>query len=195
MNIVKKKKLSLLNLIIDKEAISKAIRFGAKLKGIFDVEILNKSGKLISKSRAENILTDQGLNAVLNIMLHAATQITPWYCLLFENNFTPDGDETYAVPGFTECTAYDELTRPEYEEAASVAKSTTNSANKAVFTASAAKTLYGAALVGGGTDAEVIGDTAGGGTLFCAGKFTTPQPVIDGNVVNLTYAITAADAG
>jgi len=171
------------------------LRSGGKFKGVFEVEVRDKQGNLLSSSRAENIVTDEGLNAFLNIMLHAATQITTWYCVMFEDNFTPDGDETYAVPGYTEFAAYDEATRPEYEEAESTEESITNSANKAVFTANATKTLYGAALVGGGSDPTVKSNTAGGGTLLCAGKFAASQPVVDDNVVNLTYTVTAADAG
>jgi len=171
------------------------LRSGGKFKGVFDIEVKDKLGNLISKSRAENIITDEGLNSILNVYLHAATQITTWYCVIFETNTTPDGDTTYAVPVFTEFEAYDEATRPAYVEAESTEESTTNSANKAVFTASATKTLYGAALVGGGTDADTKGDAAGGGTMPCAGKFAASQPVVDDNVVNLTYTITAADAG
>ena len=171
-------------------------RHGAKFKGVFEIEILDKKdGKVISKSQTENIITDEGLDAILDIMLHGSTQITTWYCALFESDTTPDGAETYAVPVYTESTAYDEATRPEYNEAASSSQSVTNSANKAVFTASATKTWYGAALVGGGTAATTKGDAAGGGTLLCCGKFATAQPVIDGNVANLTYTISAADAG
>ena len=166
-----------------------------KVGGIFKVEIYDKMhGNLISQSYAKNAVSDEGLDAILDIMLHAATQITTWYCLLFEDDVTPDGDTTYAVPVFTESTAYDEATRPEYEEAAASSQSTTNSANKATFTASDTKTFYGAAIVGGGTDGNTKDDQAGGGTLLCAGKFDTAQPVIDGNVVNLTYTISAADA-
>ncbi len=162
-------------------------------RGVFDVECYEKrGGKLLWREKFSNLLTDEGINSVLNVHLHGATQITVWYCVVFENDFTPDGDETYAVPGYTETTAYTEGTRPEYVEAASVAKSTTNTANKAVFTMNATKTLYGAALVGGGAAATTKGNTAGGGTLFAAGRFSSAQPVVSGNVVNLTYTVTAA---
>lgn len=171
------------------------LKHGGKFKGRFDIEIKDKLGNLISQSSAENVLTAEGLNSILNVYLHAATQITTWYCLIFETDTTPSDATTYATPVFTEWTAYDEATRPEYVEAGSTAKSTTNSANKAVFTANDTKTLYGAALVGGGSDPTVKGNTAGGGTMLCAGKFGASQPVVDNNVVNLTYTITAADAG
>ena len=171
------------------------VKSGAKFRGVWEIEVLDKKGgKIISKSRCENILTDQGLNKLLNVMLHAATQINPWYCVMFEDDVTPGAGATYAVPTYTETVAYTEGTRPEYNEAESTAKSTTNSANKAVFTMNATKTLYGAALVGGGGSPTVKGNVAGGGTLLSAGRFAVAQPVISGNVVNLTYQITASDA-
>ncbi len=142
-----------------------------------------------------NIVTDEGLDANLNIMFHGATQITTWYCVMFEDDFTPDGDETYAVPGYTETEAYDEATRPAYNEAAASSQSITNSANKAVFTISGTKTLYGGALVGGGTNGNTKGNTAGGGTLFSAGRFASSRGVIDDDVVNMTYTLSAADDG
>jgi len=166
-----------------------------RIGGIWKAECYRR-GKKIWEERIHNIWTDQGLNKVLNVMFNNATQITTWYCVLFENNFTPDGDETYAVPGYTETNAaIDEATRPEYVEAASTAKSITNSANKAVFTFNASKTIYGAALVGGGTAANTKGDTAGGGTLVVAGKFAASRAVVDDDVINLTYTVSAADDG
>lgn len=150
---------------------------------------------LAFKEEFHNVWTDEGLNKLLNIMFNAATQITTWYCTIFENDFTPDGDETYAVPAYTESIAYDEATRPEYVEAASSAKSTTNSANKAVFTINATKTIYGAALVGGGTNPTGKNDKTSGGTLACAGRFASSRAVVDDDVINLTYTVSAADDG
>lgn len=170
------------------------MKTGAKLGGVFTLEVYDKAGgKLISKTSCHNIITNEGLNRILDVMLHGTTQTATWYCGLFESNTTVDGAETYDVPVFTECTAYDEATRPAYVEAAASSQSVTNSANKAVFTASDTKTLYGAALFSVSTK----GDHAAGdnNVLFCCGKFTTAQPVIDGNVCNLTYTVTAADAG
>jgi hypothetical protein len=178
------------------------IKQGAKFRGHWKIEVFEKRDpktglpvNKISESECDNLIVDQGLNHFLNGILHAETQITTWYCILFEDDYTVLSSNTYASKGFTETTAYAEATRPEYVEAESTAKSTTNSANKAVFTANASKTFYGAALVGGGTAASTKGDSAGGGKLLCAGKFGTAQPVVSGNVVNLTYTITSADAG
>ena len=166
---------------------------GAKLKGRFDIEVYDKpGGKLISKSTCHNVVTNEGLDHTLDVLLHNDTQTATWYCLMFESDTTPSSTTTYGTPVFTECTAYDEATRPEYVEAASSSQSVTNSANKAEFTMNATKTLYGAALVSNNTK----GDTAAAGAvMLCAGKFTASQPVVSGNVVNLTYTVSAADDG
>jgi hypothetical protein len=163
------------------------------VESIWEVECI-RDGKTIWTERNKNLCTDQGLNALLNIMFHAATQISTWYVALFNTDTTILSSHTYAVPGYTESAAYDEATRPEFVEAASTAKSLTNSANKAEFTMSGTTTIYGAALVGGGSAASTISDTAGGGTLYCASKFTSGKAVEDGDVIKVTVTLTAADA-
>lgn len=171
----------------------------AKFRGKFEIEVYdNKENmNLISKSECHNIITNEGLNRILNTVLNVQTQVNPWYCSIFESDSTPLAAWTYhayADSLVTEWTQFDETNRVAYVEAASSAQSTTNSANKAVFTANTgAKTLYGAALVSVAT----ISDHAEGANnvLLCAGTFTVAQPVIAANVVNLTYTITAADDG
>ncbi len=167
---------------------------GIHLRGVFKWECYRK-GKLLWTDTFHNIITNEGLNHILNVELHAATQITTWYCCLVETNTAAAAAMTYAVPVYTESTAYDEATRPAYVEAESTAKSTTNSANKATFTISATKTMYGAAIVGGGSAATTKGDAAGGGTLFCYALASPSRSVVDNDIINLTYTITAADDG
>jgi hypothetical protein len=162
------------------------------VESVWDVECI-RDGKTIWTERNKNLCTDEGLNALLNIMFHAATQITTWYVALFNTDTTILASHTYAAPGYTESADYDEATRPEFVEAASTAKSLTNSANKASFTMSATTTIYGAALVGGGSAASTISDAAGGGTLYCASKFTSGKAVEDGDVLKITVTLTGAD--
>lgn len=161
---------------------------------IWDVEHWRK-GQLLSYDSTHNIVPNDALDNLLNVHFHAATQITTWYVLIFESNTTPSSATTYATPVFTESTAYDEATRPEYKEAAASGQSMTNSANKADFTMNATKTIYGAALVGGGTDADTKGDAAGGGTLYCAAKFSASKAVEDDDILHVTVTLTAADDG
>ena len=142
---------------------------------------------------SHNVCTDEGLNALLDIMFHGDTQIGTWYVLIFESDTTPAAGTTYATPVFTESTAYDEATRPAYDEAAASSKVMTNSASKATFTISDTKTIYGGALVGGGSTPSTKGDAAGGGVLFCASQFSTAKSVVDDDVLKVTVSITAAD--
>ena len=152
-----------------------------------------RKGKLIDQWGQKNVTTDEGLTKMLDIMFHGATQIATWYIGLFEDNYTPLVSNTYAVPGFTESTAYTSATRMEYSEAAASAKAITNAASKASFTINASKAIYGAFLVGGGTGPSTKSDTAGGGTLFASSQFAAVKNVVDTDVLLVTCAITLAD--
>lgn len=174
-------------------ALAKAMASGARIGGFWDVDVYDPAGNLAWHETAHNIITDEGLNRILDVMLHATTQTTTWYCGLVESNTDPAAGMTYDVPVFTECTSYDEATRPAYNEAAASSKSTTNSANKAVFTINATKTLYGAFLASVSTKGD---HTAGAdNVLLCYAKFPASQAVQDDYVVNLSYTLSAADDG
>jgi len=172
---------------------AKALNHGINLTAHWEWEHF-RDGKLIDKWEYDNVCTDEGLDHMLDSTFDAATQITAWYVEIFESDTTPDGDTTYAVPVYTPSSSYDEATRPAYTAAAAATQVTTNAANKAVFTISATKTIYGAALVGGGTAATTKADVAGGGTLFSASKFTMAKNVVDDDILNVTIAITLADS-
>lgn len=172
-------------------------RFGlggrASVNSTWDWECYGRNGGLKWTERNHNLVTNEGLNALLDIMFHGATQITTWYIGLFEDDYTPLATNTYAAPGFTESTAYDEANRVEFNEAAASGQSMTNSANKASFTMNAAKTIYGGFLVGGGSSAGTKGDTAGGGKLYCASQFSSPKAVEDDDILKVTVTLSAAD--
>jgi hypothetical protein len=162
---------------------------GLAVGGVFTGQIV-RDGKIIDEFDAGNLVVDQGLNHLLDVLLHGSTQVGTWYLGLFEGNYTPIASNTAAnFPGLaTECTAYDEAVRQTYVEAAAAAKVTTNSASKATFTINATKTIYGAFIVSDSTK----GGTSG--TLLAAAKFGTPKPVADDDQLLLTYSFTAASA-
>lgn len=180
-------------------SLASAIADGAKIGGIFEVEAWKPDGTLAWREKCHNVVTNEGLNHILNVVLNAATPITTWYCSLVESNTTPIATLTYAVPTYDEIGSGDvkapTTTRQEYIEATSTSQSITNSANKASFTMNASITLFGACVVGGGSAATTLDDTAGGGTLLCYAKFGASQVVQADYVVNLTYTIGAADDG
>jgi len=145
----------------------------------------------------ENLISDEGLEHLLDVLHKGGTAITAWKVALFESNTTIDGSETYAVPVYTESTVYDEANRvawtPGTISTTGNVSSVDNSASQASFTFNGSVTIYGGALVGGGTGAATKGDTAGGGTLYAAAQFSSPVGVISGTVVKVQVTSTAQD--
>lgn len=147
-----------------------------------------RNGEVIEEFDDTNIVVNEGLNSLLDIMFHGATQITTWYIGLFEANYTPVATVTAATitAASTESTAYDEATRVAYDEAAPASQSITNSASKATFTFNATKTIYGAFLV------SASAKSATTGKLFCAAQFSSPKAVVDDDQLLLTYTLAAS---
>jgi hypothetical protein len=164
------------------------IRIGA----LWTWERLSPAGQVIEVQRAHNLAPVAGRNKLLDILFHGATSVNPWYILLFNSDHTPTDADTYAVPGFTEFTDYAEANRQEFFEGAAVGGVSSNSGSRAVFTMSAENTIYGSALVGGGTDPSTKGDIAGGGTLISSVKMGAPGLYTAGEIVRVTVNITLA---
>lgn len=157
--------------------------------GVFYGQII-RNGEIIDQFEDHNLVVNEGLNHMLNVTFNGATQIMTWYVGVFEGNYTPVATVTAATitSASTESTAYTSSTRPEYQEAASSAQSTTNSANRASFVFNATKTIYGAFLVSSSTKSGTTG------TLFSAARFATSKSVESGDELLLTYTFTAASA-
>jgi allantoicase len=160
---------------------------GVKLGGKFIGQHV-RNGVVIDEWEDSNLVTNEGLNAILNIMFHGTTQIATWYLGVFEGNYTPVATVTAATitSASTECTAYDETTRQDYNEAAASSQSITNSANKATFTFNATKTIYGAFLV------SASAKSATTGTLMAAAQFSSSKAVVATDQLLLTYTFTAS---
>jgi hypothetical protein len=165
-------------------------------KGRFVVEHW-REGRLIGKYGAPNLITNEGKNKMLDVMFHAATQITTWYLLLIDGagSPTPAVGDTYAQingsNGWDEFTSYDEAIRQEWTEGSAVTQSITN-ASPVVFTISATGDVYGIALVGGGSAASTKNDAAGGGTLWNGAAFASGTvAVLDNDQLKVTYTVSA----
>lgn len=155
-----------------------------------------RAGVMLAERIEENLVPDEFINHVLDVVLSGGTPITAWYLALFSDDHTPVAGDTYAVPGFTEADGYDEATRPAWQEAGVAAKSITNSASKATFTMDGTDaTIYGAALVGGGTAADTKLDAAGGGVLGPVAQFTggAITGIVDGDVIKVYMTVTGSD--
>jgi hypothetical protein len=162
---------------------------GLKLQGIFDIKCY-REGNLLWEETIPNIVTNEGLTRTLNNMLNTGTAIPTWYCALLEGTSTAYATANYDVPLITECTSYDEATRVIYTGLYTSTQLITNAAAPAVFTISATKTIYGAAIVSTSTRGDHT--AAPNNVLFSYAAFAASRAVVDNDVINLTYGVTAA---
>jgi len=185
------------------------LKSGARLGGVFTAECYRWHDenyvrfrdalgrferRLMWTEKFHNVLTAEGLTHMLDVTLGGKTLIEPFYAVLYEDDQDPADGDDYALPGYTECNAgVDEATREEYVDVVA-AKSCTNAASKSSYTFNASKTVHGAALVGG-SSAKANATDAATHVLLCGAGFGTPRAVVDDDVINLTYVVTAADDG
>jgi len=150
-------------------------------------------GVLLRRWSEHNLCTTEGRTHLLDACFSSGTQITAWYVAPFEDDHTPAAGDTYAVPGFTECTDYDEAARVQWQEGGAAAGVITNALIKASLTFNTVKNIYGVALVGGGTAAATKDDQAGGGTLFCQSQFSGGvEAVMSGSTLKVTVEVTCS---
>jgi len=160
---------------------------GFKVGGIFEVTCYGPDGKIKWADDAKNLVTNEGLDHILDVVLHGTTAVSPWYVGLKGTGDPAAGDTLASQGTWTENSNYTD-NRKEYVEAASSSQSVTNSASKASFSINAdTQTIAGAFLASAAT-----GTT---GTLLCVANFTGGNKSCDnGDTLEVTYTISAADA-
>jgi hypothetical protein len=160
-----------------------------KIGGYFDVICRDgASGILKWKDRAKNIVTNEGLDHILDVVLHGDSQVSPWYIGLVDSDSTFAAADTMAShAGWTENEVYTG-DRKEFVEAAASSQSLSNTGSASVFTiSSGTQSIEGAFLTS---------TTSGtGGTLFCEAAFASAKSVDSGDTLEVTYTINAADDG
>lgn len=158
-----------------------------KVGGVFYADCFDKNGNKKWSDVAKNLVVNEGLNHILNVQFHGTTQVGTWYVGLKKTG-SPASVHTLASHGaWLEATGYTTGLRKAYTEATASGKSITNSANKASYAISSAATIAGAFVC------SVTSGTSG--VLFCAADFTSPRAVENGDTLEVTYTISAADDG
>jgi hypothetical protein len=164
----------------------------AAIFSIWDVECYDKDGNLKWTEHVHNLVTNQGLDHILETQFKSGTQITTWYVCIFNDDYTVLAANTYASKGFTESTAYAETVRPTWVGGTVSGQSVDNSASKATFTMNASETIYGAALVGG-VGADVKNDSADtDGRMYCSAQFSASKSVVADDVLKVTVTLTSS---
>lgn len=166
------------------------------VKTLWDTTVTDKDGNLKHHEVNENLVTTQGLTSLLDVMFMGGDQWANWYVVLTDGaGDSATASSTYAVPIYTEVTDITNATRPAYT-GVQTTTSITNTASKAVFTINTGSvtSILGGALVGGTTDADVIGNTASSGAiLYCAIDFASPVAVVASDIVSIAITINSYD--
>jgi hypothetical protein len=155
-----------------------------KLCGKFIIEHIRK-GKVLQKFEVPNGITDVGMNALLDIMFHASSQITTWYIALVDNagfSMFAAGDTSASHGGWSENTAYDEATRPEWTEGTASGRAITNGTS-VDFTMNATNTIHGIFIISENTKGGATG------TLWSTAAFSSNVSVVDDDVLKVTYTV------
>lgn len=138
---------------------------------------------------AGNLLTTEGKNHMLDVVLHDSTKISTWYLAPFSGNVTPA--ITWTAANFNSnatelSTEYSESTRIEYNEAAASAGVTTNSANPAWITAASTNvSIWGVGVLSSSTKQGTSG------TLLAAAKYGSVRTLSEvGDQLGMKYQLT-----
>jgi hypothetical protein len=165
---------------------------GVRVGGVFEFTCFGPDGKIKWKETAKNLVTNEGLDHILDILFKSGTQVDPWYVGLTDGTPSPAaGDQlTGTHAGWTEVTAYTEGARQAFVEGAISSQSLDNSASKASFAINANSTT-----IGGGFLASSA-TTGANGDLLCVAAFTGGDKSADsGDTLEVQYTFSAADDG
>lgn len=156
-----------------------------KVRGIWRIDHM-RDGKLLHSQEKKNIVVNQGLDHILNTEFCGGSAIGTWYIGVYKGNYAPIGTDTAATfPGNAqESNSYGQV-RSQFQ-AAEANQSANNNASPAVFTFTAADTIYGAFLI----SSQAVGSAQG--VLFSAVSFGTARAVIANDQLSIQYGVVAA---
>lgn len=155
----------------------------------YTIEVI-RGGAVVDSETVHNLMPEEGRNHAVSVITKGATQVPTWYIGLFEGNYVPvDADKAATFPTVaTECTAYLPATRVEFNEGAVAAGTVDNTAARAEFTFTGAKTVYGAFLVSAQAKGAVTG------VLMSAARFTAPKVLQIDDVLRVTASFSLTSA-
>lgn len=153
---------------------------------VYEGDILMPDGTVIANGRDLNLVPQVGINHLAALLRGTGTPISSWYIGVFEGNFVPTSATTAANLQINaqESQAYSESARPEWNETYDGVSVITNLNNRAEFSFTANKRLYGAFLISSATKG---GDS---GVLLSIARFGSPYDVPAGTTFRLAISTT-----
>jgi len=156
------------------------------LSGRFIIEHRDRENDLKALFEVPNGIVDEGLNKILDVMLHAVSPITTWYIGLVDNSgFSAfsDSDTLSSHAGWSEFTSYTESNRVTWPEDAASSRSISNSTT-ADFSLNATGNLKGVFI--SSNNVKTTGNT---GTLWSTAAFSSVVATANGDTLKVTYTV------
>jgi len=158
------------------------------LKNTWDVVCYDSDGQEKWREINKNLVTTEGLNHVLSIVLDGGTQITTWYVGLAGAGTKAAADTMSSHSGWAVVTDYSESVRQTLTLGTAAAGSIDNSASKATFSINGTATVAGAFITSSNTKSGTSG------TLYGVVDFSSSRSVVSGDTLTVTVTLTAASA-
>lgn len=155
---------------------------------VYTFECYGKDGNLKWREETPNLVTNVGLNDVLDKYLKGSTYTAAFFVGLKGTGTPLAADTMSSHANWSEITAYSEGTREALTLGTVASQSVDNSASKASFSITGTATVAGAFVT---TDSTKSGTT---GTLYGVADFGASRSVENGDTLNVTVTLTAASA-
>ena len=164
-------------------------------------ECFDRDGNLKWVEEIANLVTNEGLNDILDKYFKGSAYSASWFVGLIDNaSFTSiaAGDTAAGISlnaaggnAWQEFDEYASATRPALTLGSVASQSVDNSASKASYSINAAGTVNGAFVVNNSTKGANAGGTD---KLYGAGSFSSTRTVANGDTLNVTITLTSASA-
>jgi hypothetical protein len=162
------------------------MRQKANLKGRFVIEHRDRDGNLKGMYDFPNGIVDEGLEHLLDVGFHGASQTATWYIGLVDNSgFSAfsDNDTLGSHGGWSENTNYTESNRVEWDEDAASSRAISNSST-ANFSINASGNIKGIFV-----SSNNVKSTGNTGTLWSTAAFSSVVATSNGDTLKVTYSI------
>ena len=182
------------------EVEQKRERWGGHFTAQRGLWVPRHDGKLIHElthepTKSRNIVTNEGLNHILDVELNALAALTTWFLCGFVDNVTPLAAHDYAVDAVDELDTADvaEAVRETFNANPASSQSLDNVAGPvAQYTADQAFTFFGAMLKAGSSSFTDTTDDAVH-ILFCSALLSPSISMVTLATIDLTYQIDSSD--
>lgn len=161
---------------------------GVRMSSRYLVECFDADGKLKWVEDVSNLVTNVGLNDLLDKYLKGSTYTAAHYVGLKGTGTALAADTMASHGSWSEDVNYSNATRPALTLGSVASQSVDNSASKAIFTINGTTTIYGAFVNTVNTKSGTLG------TLYGVADFSVARAVLSGDTLNVTVTLTAAAA-